>query len=69
MKVQSKIAEGFRPIQITFTIETDEELQSLKRLFRSDLSVPEFVTGSNISDESKLMSKLMGDLYIALDDF
>lgn len=68
MKVQSKIIEGFRPIQITFTVETIDELNTLKRLFASNISVPKLVTGYDpyYKEDSKLMSQLMGKLHGAL---
>lgn len=62
MKVQvTKEKPSFQPLQVTITIETEEELKTLKTFATKDVSVPEFLGERGIltSEQRKILSALM----------
>lgn len=42
----------FKPISVTFTIETEEELRALQLMFRHNVSIPNLM---NTRDEEKII--------------
>ena len=44
MKVQKTTTTSFQPISVTFTIETEEELEALQTMSRLNVSIPELLS-------------------------
>ena len=51
MQVQAKKQPAFQPIELTITIESEEELQALRTITGCDQSIPEVIRewGNNIN--------------------
>ncbi len=63
MKVSVNKGEGFKPVDIKITFETEQELINFKRLMQKDLTIPGIVCEHFNDVNEKLLSKQMGSIY------
>lgn len=60
--------QGFKPVEIALTFETQEELDTFYELMGCNVSVPDFVGKQSFAFNEELCTQIMDNIWETLDE-